>query len=88
MQETRAASGDVTDRDVEDEGVVVEALPRALYRVELASREQIVAHASRDAQRNFVRILVGDRGARATQPDPRPDHGASGRPLERQAGER
>ena len=61
MQETRAASGDVTDRDVEDEGVVVEALPRALYRVELASREHIVAHASRDAQRNFVRILVGDR---------------------------
>ncbi len=63
MQETRAAGGDVTDRDVEDddEGVVVEALPRALYRVELASHEHIVAHASRDAQRNFMRILVGDR---------------------------
>jgi translation initiation factor IF-1 len=68
MQETRAAGGDITDRDVEDEGVVVEALPNALYRVELASHERIVAHASRDAQRNFVRILVGDRVSVARAP--------------------
>ena len=41
-------------------GVVVDVLPRALYRVELESRRRILAHPSRDARRNFVRILVGD----------------------------
>jgi len=43
------------------EGVVVEALPRALYRVEIEGRRHVVAHLSRDPRRNFVRILVGDR---------------------------
>ncbi len=42
-------------------GVVVEVLPRALYRVELESRERLTAHLSRDARRNFVRILMGDQ---------------------------
>ncbi len=42
-------------------GVVVEVLPRALYRVELESRDRITAHLSRDARRNFVRILIGDQ---------------------------
>jgi translation initiation factor IF-1 len=46
---------------VEQEGVVVEALPNALYRVELESKERIVAHASHQPRRNFVRILIGDR---------------------------
>ncbi len=41
-------------------GVVVEVLPRALYRVELESKERLTAHLSRDARRNFVRILLGD----------------------------
>ena len=45
----------------EQEGVVVEALPNALYRVELESKEQIVTHTSRQGRRNFVRILIGDR---------------------------
>lgn len=42
-------------------GVVVEVLPLALYRVELESRERLTAHLSRDARRNFVRILTGDQ---------------------------
>ena len=45
----------------DQEGVVVEALPSRLYRVELESKEQIVAHASHEPRRNFVRILIGDR---------------------------
>ena len=32
-----------------------------LYRVELESKERIVAHVSHEPRRNFVRILMGDR---------------------------
>ena len=50
-----------TVETVELEGVVVETLPHALYRVELESKERIVAHTSHAPRRNFVRILMGDR---------------------------
>ena len=43
------------------EGVVVEALPHAMYRVALESRRRVLAHAGRGAGRNFVRVIVGDR---------------------------
>ena len=43
------------------EGVVVELLPHALFRVELEGRRRILAHASRAAGKNFVRLLEGDR---------------------------
>ena len=46
---------------VEREGIVVEALPNALFLVELDSKEQVVAHLSGEPRRNFVRILTGDR---------------------------
>lgn len=42
-------------------GTVLEELPRALYRVELESRRQVLAHAVGAAERNFVRLLPGDR---------------------------
>jgi translation initiation factor IF-1 len=41
-------------------GVVREALPHALYRVELGNGHLVVAHAASGSGRNFVRILVGD----------------------------
>ena len=47
----------------EQQGVVVEMLPRALFVVELDSNRQVVAHLSGDPQRNFVRIMTGDRVA-------------------------
>ncbi len=43
------------------EGVVVEQLPSALYRVEIDGPHRITAHLGSDQRRNFVRILVGDR---------------------------
>jgi translation initiation factor IF-1 len=39
---------------------VREALPHALYRVELGNGHVVVAHAPGGHGRNFVRILVGD----------------------------
>lgn len=46
---------------LEVDGVVIETLPNALYRVELESKERIVTHVSHEPRRNFVRILMGDR---------------------------
>jgi translation initiation factor IF-1 len=47
-------------KDREATGIVREALPHALYRVELGSGQVVVAHAAGGRGRNFVRILVGD----------------------------
>jgi len=42
-------------------GVIVEQLPKALYRVRLDEGQQITAHIADRMDRNFVRLLVGDR---------------------------
>ena len=51
-----------------ESGVVIEALPNALYRVELESKTEVVAHVTGAPRRNFVRILIGDRVAVAVSP--------------------
>jgi translation initiation factor IF-1 len=43
------------------EGVVVAQLPSGLYHVEVGGTRRIVAHAGDGSDRNFVRLLVGDR---------------------------
>lgn len=40
---------------------VIELLPNATYRVELETREQVLAHAAGVRARNFVRVRPGDR---------------------------
>jgi translation initiation factor IF-1 len=42
-------------------GVVTEQLPSALYRVKLDGGGFVTAHIADRMDRNFVRILVGDR---------------------------
>ena len=42
-------------------GVVAEQLPSALYRVRLEHGGFVTAHIADRMDRNFVRILVGDR---------------------------
>jgi translation initiation factor IF-1 len=41
--------------------VVVEQLPSALYRVRLDEGSQVLAHVADRIDRNFVRVIVGDR---------------------------
>lgn len=45
----------------EVEGVVTGPLPNALYRVELADGQAVLAHVSSEARLQFVTILPGDR---------------------------
>ena len=40
---------------------MVEALPSALYRLEIEGRHRITAHIGDGPDRNFVRVIVGDR---------------------------
>ena len=42
-------------------GVVMAQLPSGLYQVELEGARRITAHAGGMMERNFVRLLVGDR---------------------------
>jgi len=43
------------------EGVVTAQLPSGLYQVEIEGPHRITAHVGGGAERNFVRVLVGDR---------------------------
>jgi translation initiation factor IF-1 len=42
-------------------GVVTDQLPSALYRVRLEGGPVVTAHIADRIDRNFVRLLVGDR---------------------------
>lgn len=42
-------------------GVVIELLPKGLYRVELESRQRVLAHTAAGLGKNFVRLIEGDR---------------------------
>jgi translation initiation factor IF-1 len=49
------------------EGVVVAQLPSGLYQVEVGGT-RLTAHIGTGAERNFVRLLVGDRVVVAVTP--------------------
>ena len=48
-------------RRAEVNGVVTETLPSAMYTVRLDEGSLVMAHIADRIDRNFVRILVGDR---------------------------
>jgi translation initiation factor IF-1 len=53
---------DMSKEDViEVEGTVVEALPNAMFQVELENGHVVLAHVSGKMRMNFIRILPGDK---------------------------
>lgn len=46
---------------IEVEGKVLEALPNAMFQVELENGHKVLAHVSGKIRMNFIRILPGDR---------------------------
>ena len=46
---------------IEVEGVVAEALPNAMFRVELDNGHKVLAHISGKIRMHFIRIIPGDR---------------------------
>ena len=46
---------------IELQGVVLEALPNAMFQVELENGHKLLAHISGKLRMNFIRILPGDK---------------------------
>ena len=46
---------------IEVEGTVVEALPNAMFQVELENGHEVLAHISGKLRMNYIRILPGDK---------------------------
>lgn len=55
------AGVDMADESLELEGVVLEVLPNAMFRVELAGGRRVRAHISSEVRLNLVKILPGDK---------------------------
>ena len=43
------------------DGTVIEPLPNAMFRVDLANGHKVLAHISGKIRTNYIRILPGDR---------------------------
>ena len=46
---------------IEVEGKVVEALPNAMFRVELDNGHRVLAHNAGKLRMHFIKVLPGDR---------------------------
>jgi len=49
------------DGTITAEGVVVESLPNAMFKVKLENDHKILAHISGKMRMHFIKILPGDR---------------------------
>jgi len=49
------------DDVIEVEGSVIEALPNAMFQVQLENGHKVLAHISGKLRMNFIRILPGDK---------------------------
>ena len=46
---------------IEVEGMVVESLPNAMFRVELPNGHRVLAHISGKMRMHYIRVLPGDK---------------------------
>lgn len=46
---------------IEQDGIIVETLPNAMFKVELGNGHVILAHISGKMRQNFINILLGDK---------------------------
>ncbi|MBZ0252112.1 MAG: translation initiation factor IF-1 [Candidatus Methylomirabilis sp.] len=49
------------DDAIEVEGTVLEPLPNAMFRVELANGHKVLAHISGKMRMHYIKILPGDK---------------------------
>ncbi len=49
------------EEGIQVEGTVLEALPNAMFRVELENGHRILAHVAGKMRMHFIRILPGDK---------------------------
>ena len=46
---------------IEVEGIVVDALPNAMFKVKLDNGYEVLAHISGKLRQNYIKILPGDK---------------------------
>ncbi len=46
---------------IEQDGIIVEALSNAMFRVELQNSHEVIAHISGKMRMNYIKILPGDK---------------------------
>ena len=46
---------------IEFQGVVIELLPNAMFKVKLENNHEILAHSSGKMRKNRIRVLAGDK---------------------------
>jgi len=51
----------VKSKSIKVDGIVVKALPNAMFRVKLDSGHMLLAHISGKMRMHYIRILAGDR---------------------------
>jgi translation initiation factor IF-1 len=56
-----ARAGDAKEQAIEFDGVVVEALPNTMFRIDLDNGHRILGHISGKMRKHYIRILPGDR---------------------------
>jgi translation initiation factor IF-1 len=49
------------EESIEVEGIVIETLPNAMFRVELQNGHRLLGHVSGRMRKNFIKILPGDK---------------------------
>ena len=49
------------DDVIELEGIVTDALPNAMFKVDIGKGHTILAHISGQLRMNFIKILTGDK---------------------------
>lgn len=49
------------DDKIELEGEVIEALPNALFKINLDSGQEIIGHLSGKMRIHYIKVVVGDR---------------------------
>ena len=47
--------------NIEVDGVILEALSNAMFKVQLENKHEVVAHISGKMRMHYIRILPGDR---------------------------
>ena len=49
------------ESSIEFQGVVMELLPNAMFKVKLDNNHEILAHSSGKMRKNRIRVLAGDK---------------------------
>ena len=56
-----ARAGDAKEQAIEFDGVVTEALPNTMFRIDLDNGHPVLGHISGKMRKHYIRILPGDR---------------------------